>query len=131
LVPSAVNCGTADGHPTVEVLAAAMLAKTGLGARDLGRVDSSSALPRGLLHGVDAGRVIDVPGTARAFVHDSVDPDECMIEAGKPSIEVRGDVAARFLLLDVDGDLVIVRMAPGGYDGRSAKEAHSRGYGAD
>jgi hypothetical protein len=131
LAPSAVSCGTGDTHPTAQVLAAAMLAKPGLDARDLGPVSSSSSLPPGLLRGGNTGRVIDVPGTGRPFVHHSVDPDGCLIEAGRWPIEVRGDIAARFVLLDVDGQLVIVRAAPGGYDGPSESIARNRGYAGD
>jgi hypothetical protein len=129
LVPAAIACGTADRHPTAEALAAAILARPGLDAHDLGPVGSSDVVPSGLLRGVDGGRVVDIPGTARAFVPADANPDACLIVSDHPDIEVRGDLAARLLLLDVGDELVIIRMAPGGYDGQSGAEAHSRGYG--
>jgi hypothetical protein len=131
LVPSVVRCATPDLHPNAEALAAAILAKPALDARDLGPLGSSAALPPGLLRGVDGGRVIDIPGTARPFTRGGPNPDGCLIQFAHPDIEIRGDLAARLLLLDVGGDLVIVRMAPGGFDGQSAEEAHRRGYGVE
>jgi hypothetical protein len=133
LLPSAVDCGTPDRHPDASALAAAILANPGLHARDLGPLDTSTALPAGFVRGAHDGRVIDVPGDARPFSDQASNPDGCRIEPGSPgalatpAIEIRGDLPARLILLDAGGELVIVRLSTGGIDGPSGAAArHGR-----
>ena len=128
LRPQAVECGTSDDTPSVDELTAAILANEGLGAHDRGPVTGDPTLPARLFRGAVTGRVVDV-GRARLFDRTASNPDDCEIQAGDKAIEVRGDMAATLIMLDFKGELVIIRLADGGYDRTTGIEAHDRGYG--
>jgi hypothetical protein len=132
--PFAVECGTTDTHPDAATLAAAILAKPNMGGvRDFGPIQGSSMFPASLFRGNPSGRVVDVFG-GRFLARNATDPDHCRLlpEPGSqdPVIEIRGDLTARLILLDVDDQLVVLRVAGGGYDARTGAAARDRGYGA-
>ena len=66
-------------------------------------------------------------------VHSDVsDPDHCTLlpEPGTddPVVEIRHDIGALFVLLDVDGELVVIRASADGHDSGSHQGAVARGY---
>jgi len=103
---------------------------------DLGTPADSrfTIVPPGLLADRYPARVIKIDGS-RAFDGTTTDPGHCRLlpEPGSsdPTIELRGDIGAVLILLDVDGRLIVLRVADGGYDARTGAEAASRGYGRD
>jgi hypothetical protein len=132
--PFAVECGTPDTHPDAATLAAAILAKPNVGGvRDYGSVAEAAVVPPTLFLGGSDGRVVDVFG-GRFLDPKATDPDHCRLlpEPGSrdPVIEIRGDLTARLILLDVDAELVVIRAAGGGYDAATGAAARARGYGA-
>jgi hypothetical protein len=133
--PFAVDCGTPDTHPDSDTLATAILGRPGLAeARDLGTLQTEGAVPTGLFAQDHPGRVIDIgQSPARPFDAAATDPDQCRLlpEPGSddPVIEIRGDLDARLVLMDVGGELIVVRVADAGFDSATGVEAHSRGYG--
>jgi hypothetical protein len=130
--PASVDCGTPTSHPDAAALAAAILANPGLGqARDLGMLHSKGAVPSTLFGHDYQGRVIEV-GRSRTFDASTINPDQCRLlpEPGShgPTFEVRGDLAMKLILIDVRGELVVVMVAPAGYDAATGAAAHERGY---
>jgi hypothetical protein len=124
MVPDAVSCGSEPR--SAAALQAALLANETLGARDGGAIAENPALPENLFApGVD-GRLIMID-TPRAFDDTADDPDGCVIRNGATEIEIRGDVPQALLLLEVRGQLVVIRMA-GAQDRLSGAEANERGY---
>jgi hypothetical protein len=129
--PYAIDCGTADAHPDAAAFASAILARRIAGARDLGTLQSAGVVPGNLLAGVYQGRVIRIDGSGRTIDSATDDPDHCRILPAPndqdPTIEIRGDLAALLVLIDVRGELVVLRVAPsGGYDGRTSADARGR-----
>ncbi len=72
-----------------------------------------------------------IPGTASDISHDQ-NESERLRDAirDRPIDELRGDLYTLLVLLDVDGQLVIVRVGPG-HDTASAADARRRGYKGD
>jgi hypothetical protein len=135
--PWAVACGAAEEHPDANALAAAILAiQATSGSTDLGDLSTSTAVPPGMFAGAYHGRVVEMLGYAPLFAGNVNDRDHCRLlpEPGSddPAIEIRRDMSALFVLIDVDGELVVIRASSAGYDAGSGSEALSRGYaGAD
>jgi hypothetical protein len=106
----AFDCGVKTARRDAESAAVAILANPGLaGARDLGSLEEGG-VPSDLFAHPYPGRVIDI-APSRSFDPGSADPDHCRLTAGPddgPSIAIRGDLAARLALLDVNGELVVV-----------------------
>ena len=130
LLPEAVDCGIVDPPADAESVARRLVTHPNLGARDLGSLDDTTSLPEGFVTGAARGRVVDIPGNARPFDGDAVNPDGCVLR-GDPDIELRADMPQRLVLLDVGEQLVVLRVSGGGYDGASGSAARARGYGAD
>jgi hypothetical protein len=129
LLPSAIDCGMKTQTLDADAFAAALLANPGLQARDLGAIDGNARLSDDLFGRPVNGRFIEVRTIGRPFDEAASDPDHCRILAGDPVIEVRGDLGAWLMLIDVDGQLVVIRVSAGGHDGPSGAEASGRGYG--
>ena len=132
--PWAVDCGSAGDHPDAAALAAAILAiPATTPAVDLGDTRTRGDLPTGMFREPYPGRVVRMPGSGPS-VEDVADADRCALlpEPGThdPVIEIRRDIGARFVLLDVDGQLVVIRASSDGYDNASHAEAIARGYAA-
>ncbi len=130
--PWAVACGTIGDHPNADALAAAILAIPGTtNPRDLGDLQSSAALPAGMFGDEYHGRVVEILGSGPAFGANAVDPDHCRLLAepasNDPVIEIRQDIGALFVLVDVDGELVVIRAGQEGYDAATGVEAHPPG----
>ncbi len=115
--PYAVDCGTPDSHPDAATLAAALLADPhATGALDLG--DLQAKVPSNMFRAdqsgiARSGRVIELLGSVTA-APSAGEPDHCRLLArpgtGTPAIEIPGAQAARLLLIDVDGGLVVVKV---------------------
>jgi hypothetical protein len=130
--PASVDCGTLTPHPDAAALAAAIMANPGLATpRDLGAVTSKGVLPAALFLQAHQGRVIDVT-RSRPFDPNAVNPDHCRLlpepGSGDPAFEVRGDIASRLVLIDVNGELLVLLVAPAGYDATTGAAAKARGY---
>jgi hypothetical protein len=134
ITPWAVACGAAGTHPDADELARAILALPG--ATDLGDVQSAREVPEGTFHEPYAGRVVSMSGGGPvprgSHVDRASDPDHCVLlpepGSGDPIIEIRHDIAALFVLLDVHGALVVLRASSSGHDSTSHAEAVERGY---
>jgi len=131
--PFAVDCGTPDAHPDAAVLAAAIMARPGIdNVHDLGTLQTLGAVPPGLFFGTYQGRVLEII-RSRDLAPSVIDPDGCRLlqEPGTadPVIEIRGDQNVKLILVDVGGELVVIRAGSGGYDGPTGADAESRGYG--
>ena len=124
--PFAVDCGLADSHPGADALTAAILRRLGAAAReelDLAKLGKpapvNTLVPWGLLPGTEHRRVIETL-RSRPFDAAATDLDGCRLlpEPGSrdPVIEIRGDIYATFVFLDIDNELVVVRASVGGYD---------------
>ena len=128
--PFAVDCGTAGPHPDAAALAAAVLDKPDLSATDLGSLQDPGAVPSTLFFGSYKGRVVRIPGSAS--MDPASDPDRCRLlpdpASHDPTIEIRGDLATDLILVDVHGELVVIRVAAGGYDAPTESAARARGY---
>jgi hypothetical protein len=131
--PLVTDCGGQDDQPDSGTLAAAMLARPGLGAKDLGPIVPGENVPATLFAIPVQGRVMEIPG-GRAFDDDVNDPDGCRLlfdaTAEPNAVEIRGDMSDRFVLVDHRGELIVIRAGTGGHDARSGKDAHQRGYGS-
>ncbi len=130
--PFAVACGPRDDRPDARSLTAAMLARPGLGAVDLGPIEPGVTVPDGLFVDPPAGRVLEVVGSG-PFGGDVADPDGCRLLPDPSShddvVEIRRDLTARFILFDVDGELIVIRAGFGGHDQASGAAGFERGYG--
>jgi hypothetical protein len=124
--PWAVDCGTVDAHPRSTELGTVLLAHPGLEARK-----GSAAAARQLFVTVPAFEVIAID-RGRDFDDTADDPDRCRLlpepGSGDDTIEIRGDVSQRLVLLDVDDELVVIRLSVGGHDRVTGAEAAQRGY---
>lgn len=137
--PWAVDCGAAGDHPDADTLAAAILAiPAPTSMFDLGDLQTAGAVPAGMFPDRYQGRVIEVLRNSQLFRADLPDRDHCRLlpEPGSndPVIEIRRDMSAILVLLDVKGELVVIRASVAGHDAASGAEAQSRGYaegGAD
>jgi hypothetical protein len=131
--PFAVDCGTPDSHPDAIELAAAILARTGMGViHDLGTLQTPGAVPSTLFFGPYQGRVSKI-FRSRDVDPNATDPEGCrlMPESGTndPTIEIRGDLTETLVLLDVGRELVVVRAGSAGFDGPTGAAGEARGYG--
>jgi hypothetical protein len=134
LRPFAVDCGTRDTHPDAAALAAAILANPGLGhIHDRGTLQTPEAVPTGLFLGTYSGRVLEII-RSRNLDPKAIDPNGCRLlpepGTGDPTIEIRGDMNATLILVDVGGELVVIRAGSAGYDGPTAAAGEARGYGS-
>jgi hypothetical protein len=132
--PFAVDCGTPDTHPDAAALAAAILARPGIdNVHDRGTLQTPQAVPPGLFLGRYSGRVLEII-RSRDLDPKAIDPNGCRLlpepGTGDPTIEVRGDMNATLILVDVGGELVVIRAGSAGYDGRTAAAGEARGYGS-
>ena len=132
--PFAVDCGTADSHPDADTLTEAILSKPGMaGAVRLGTLQTPGVLPPGLFSGTYHGQIIEIVPSRLGFDREADDPDHCRLfpEPGSidPVIEVRGDLGAMLVLIDIDGELVVLRAGNGGYDRPTGIAAEVRGDG--
>jgi len=134
--PWAVDCGAAGEHPDADALAAAILAIPGIPASvDLGDLAAGADVPAGTFREPYHGHVVRM--SYRPLTRDSEldDPDHCRLlpEPGSsdPAIEIRHDINALFIMLDVDGELVVVRTSSMGHDKSSRRGAVAFGYSAD
>jgi hypothetical protein len=130
--PVKVDCGTADLQPDAEALATAILANPGMSAAtDLGPIEASKNLPKDMFAEPYRGRVIRIVA-GRTFDGTATNPDHCRFMpddlSDDPTIEIRGDVTSMLVLIDVDGQLVVVRASVGGYDAPTGTDARERGY---
>ena len=131
--PWAVDCRSAGEHPDAAALAAAILEILPTSdAADLGDLQASIAVPRAMFAETYHGRVIEMIGDPAQLARRVDDPDHCRLlpEPGSddPVIEIRRDLSAYFVLIDVDGELVVFRASMAGYDAATGSEALSRGY---
>ena len=136
--PARVDCGPVHGRTSADALAAAILAQSGLRAKDLGTIRPGTNVPRELFRVAPVGRVIDIERW-RDFADGAADPDQCQLIAsvddvgrtvrGTPAIELRGDLRARYLLFDGSGGLGVVAVSLGGHDQVSGRDGTDRGYG--
>jgi hypothetical protein len=131
--PFAVDCGTPDAHPDAAALAAAILANPGIGnIHDRGTLQTPGAVPSSLFLGKYSGRVLEII-RSRDLAPKVPDPDGCRLlpelGTGDPTIEIRGDQNSKLILVDVGGELVIVRAGSAGHDGPTGAAAEARGYG--
>ena len=136
LRPSAVRCGTTTEQPGVDELAQAILRNPLLAAEDLGPAAGSAWLPPRLFADpAPTGRVFLIGGSTpfpapTGLDTTRADPAGCLIVADAPNVEVRRDLPVLLILLDVRGELVIIDVSGGGYDGPSMTAARARGYRA-
>jgi hypothetical protein len=132
--PFAVDCGTPDAHPDAAALAAAILAKSGMGhVHDFGTLQTSGAVPPALFLRTYSGRVLEII-RSRDLDPKATDPDGCRLlpepGTGDPTIEIRGDMNATLILVDVGRELVVIRAGSAGYDGPTGAAGEARGYGS-
>ena len=132
--PWAVACGTADDHPDAAALAAAILAIPGTRpAVDLGDRDDPETTPTAC----SAIRTAAVSSGCQAGARRSSRTFPIRTTAGcsrslAPTIRrsrSAADIGAHFILLDVDGELVVIR-ASLGTRLREPRGGDLRGYGA-
>jgi hypothetical protein len=120
--PYAVDCGTADEHPDATELASAILAK--LGGKQVRDIGDISAAP-GLDLAAHTGRTLLIT-TTEASQH-VVDPDPCRLlpepGSGDPTLTIRDDEDSLLMLMDVAGELVVLR-APADYEGHGLANAY-------
>jgi hypothetical protein len=131
--PWAVACGSAGDHPNASALAAAILAiPSRTAVVDLGDLAGGGEIPAGTFREPYASRVIEMRSEGTTFDQTAHDPDQCELlpEPGTrdPAIELRGDLAALLVLIDVGDELVVVRASTSGYDAASGAAAVARGY---
>jgi hypothetical protein len=130
--PFATDCGIRDETPDAASFAAAILAKPAIGAVDRGGLLDGGVPETLFLGNVLSGRVIQMDGV-REFDAMVDDPDRCRMlmdpNGEDDAVEIRGDLAARLVLFDVRGELVVIRAGLGGHDAVSGAAAHDRGYG--
>jgi hypothetical protein len=130
--PASIDCGL-DASPTADRLVAALLANPTLGIQDLGDVAGNPEVAPGTFVS-PSGRFLRIPGRAQTF--DIVDPDRCTIGAADTTIEIRGDIPQDLVVLDVGGEVVILRLAVAD-DGEAASRVPQpylnllRGQGGD
>ena len=107
--PWAVDCGTPDAHPDATTLAEALLADPGLGATDFGDPQGVGALLPGTFQDGVGGRVLKVDPLGRG---GSVAPRGCHLLSEPGSavapIDLPGDIDGPLVLVDVDGQLVVL-----------------------
>ncbi|HEY6570488.1 MAG TPA: hypothetical protein VIZ22_09370 [Candidatus Limnocylindrales bacterium] len=132
--PWAVDCGSAGEHPDADALATAILAiPSTSGSTDLGDLQSAGAVPPAMFADQYHGRVVEMLGYNPLFQADVVNRDDCRLlpepGSGDPVIEIRRDLSALFVLIDVNGELIVIRASVAGHDAASGGEAQSRGYG--
>lgn len=130
--PWAVACGPIGDHPDADHLATAILAiPPATVSTDLGDLTTPGAVPPGMFGNQYHGRVVEMVGSGPAFDASVVDPNECRLlpEPGSkdPTVEIRGDIGALFVLVDVDGELVVIRAFVAGYDALTNAGAQARG----
>jgi hypothetical protein len=123
LWPSAVECGPGSGTLTVDAFVQAVLHRPGLTARDAGPL-GDNAWAR-IVTAPATGRVIVWAGGEDASAFDN--PDDCRIRSGDVVDELRHDLWTALVVLDLEGQLVLVRWSPG-HDRQSAIDARARGY---
>jgi hypothetical protein len=129
-----VDCGTPDAQPDATTLAAAILARPGIdNVHDRGTLQAPGAVPASLFLGTYRGRVLEIV-RSRDLDLKAVDPNGCRLlpepGTGDPTIEIRGDQNALLVLIDIDGELVVVRAGSAGYDGPTGAAGEARGYGS-
>ena len=134
LRPFAVDCGTPDTHPDAAALAAAILTRPGIdNVHDRGTLQTPEAVPTGLFLGTYSGRVLEII-RSRNLDPKAIDPNGCRLlpepGTGDPTIDIRGDMNATLILVDVGGELVVIRAGSAGYDGPTAAAGEARGYGS-
>ena len=90
-------------------------------------------MPQGMFADRYRGRVVEMLGYGPLFAAVVEDRDHCRLlpEPGSddPVIEIRRDMSALFVLVDVDDELIVIRAGVAGHDTVSGAEAQSRGYG--
>ena len=131
--PWAVDCASAGEHPDADTLANAILAIPATsGSTDLGDLQTGNAVRPGMFAETYHGRVIEMLGYAPLFAGDLDDRDHCRLlpEPGSddPVIEIRRDLSASFVLIDFNGELIVIRASTAGHDAPSGLDALSRGY---
>jgi hypothetical protein len=132
--PYAVECGLRDPHPDSSALAAAILSDPGLSrVRDRGDLSALRRIAPTLDLGDRNGRVLEIIADRR--FRGGADPDECRLlpepSSTDPVVEIRGDINSLLALVDIDGELVVLRVSGGGYDADSGRDARARGYAAE
>lgn len=133
--PFSVDCGTAGAHPNADALAQVVFDKLGnAAAEETGASPATDTVPPDLFAGTDHRRVIRILGSDRSFDRTATDPDACRLMpepgSGDDVVEIRGDVRSTLVLIDVDGELIVLRASLGGHDLISGTEAAIRGYAA-
>lgn len=130
--PYAVDCGVVDDTPDAATLTRAVLSRSSLHAQDLGPIVAGRTVPAALFSDAPSGRVVQVVGRG-PFAGRIADPDACRLLPDPASdddvVEIRRDLTARFILFDVDDELVVIRAAFGGHDRASGQAGFARGYG--
>lgn len=117
LRPWAIDCGTPDAHPDATTLAAALVARPGMPARDIGNVGGAADIPPNLLAEPYAGRVVEIFGTGRQS--DTPDPGagHCWIlpepRTSDRLIDIRPTDQTVMVLLDVRGELIVLEFTDG------------------
>jgi hypothetical protein len=131
--PYAIECGLAAMPAHADALADAILERLGKYAVDRGSVSDSPVVQADLFAYPEIGRVVDITA-GRAFDQAARDPDACRLLTGPrtadPVIEIRADIPARLIIVDVGDDLVVV-WAGNGPDAATRAAALSRGYTGD
>jgi hypothetical protein len=132
--PDKVECGTIATPLDARSVAQAIIDRLGPAVQDLGTLATPKAVPKGLFAGAYDGRVLIIK-SVRQFEPKADDPDGCRIlpapETKDAVVEIRADTPAELVLIDVDGQLVILRIGLKGYDAASTAEATSRGTSGD
>ncbi len=113
LRPFIVECGTAEDHPDARTLAAAVIAHPRFAAaRDLGTLQTSGAVPGELFAEMYTGRAIEFFDASVATTDEAIAAAPCRFVMDRRSangtLEIRGDLNARLVLLDVRGELVVL-----------------------
>jgi hypothetical protein len=128
--PYAVDCGTSDPHPSADEFADAIVNQRLAGvAHDAGTLATSrSPIPDGFFGVTYYGRVITIDGAGRSpNATRDAGPGHCWlvpVTDTRPGFaEIRSDESAILMLLDVQGELIVVMVeSPGGQAGAAADD---------
>ena len=115
--PFAVDCGTPDEHPDAAELAAAILAKPGrMQVRDMGDLSAFAEEAPGFdLSGHTGRTLLITSGRSQG----QSDQDRCLLlpepETGDPIVAI-GGAKSLLMLMDIDGELVVLQTTGGDGD---------------